>query len=84
MSKLSQLGRETQGGMKKLSYEKEVAKTIEYLEKHGIEVLKVEPLENETRIYIRKKEESFIRKGIVTGASVQKVREEIERAKKGA
>ena len=41
---------------KKLSYEEEVVKAIKYLEKHGIEVLKIEPLENETRIYIRKKE----------------------------
>lgn len=39
-----------------MSYEKEVAKAIKYLEKHGIKVLKVEKLENETRIYIRKKE----------------------------
>lgn len=39
-----------------MSYEKEVAKAKKHLEKHGIEVLKVEKLENETRIYIRKKE----------------------------
>ena len=44
--------------MKKLSYEKEVANAVKYLEEHGIEVLKVKKLKRETRIFIRKKEAS--------------------------
>jgi hypothetical protein len=36
--------------------DEEIAKAREYLERHGIEVLRVTRLKNATRIYIRKKE----------------------------